>query len=244
MPRLHQILAIEGTTKAETNRAITDAYQRLQKGPLLSGISKTYAPLAEDGDRYPSESTLVQVVAKSVLDDVKGQFNKLFDLTATKDFGNMTATADVVLLDGTVLIEKAPATYLLWLEKQLTDLSTVVRKLPVLDPSEVWSWSDEAACYVTQPAETAKSKKVPRVLSKAKATDKHPEQVEVWQEDIVVGYWSTTKFSGALQAKEVQDMFERIQEVRDAVKIARSTANETEVESRKIAGTLLTYIFG
>jgi hypothetical protein len=33
---------------------------------------------------------------------------------------------------------------------------------------------------------------------KAEATEKHPAQVEVYHEDVVVGQWKTVKFSGAL----------------------------------------------
>jgi len=39
-----------------------------------------------------------------------------------------------------------PATYLLFLEKQLTDLHTLVSKLPVLDASETWVFDQAADC--------------------------------------------------------------------------------------------------
>lgn len=47
---------------------------------------------------------------------------------------------------------------------------------------------------------------VPRNHVKAEATDKHPAQVEVYHEDVPVGYWTTVKFSGALPARRVNEL--------------------------------------
>ena len=62
----------------------------------------------------------------------------LFDITATKDWANCTARANVVL-DGKPLLEDVPATYVLFLEKQLSDLHTFVGKMSELDPGSDWS---------------------------------------------------------------------------------------------------------
>ncbi|MBA2680632.1 MAG: hypothetical protein H0U76_19830 [Ktedonobacteraceae bacterium] len=50
------------------------------------------------------------------------------------------------------------------LEKQLVDLHTFVRKLPVLDPSETWTLDSSADCWATEPVQTLKTKKVPPAL--------------------------------------------------------------------------------
>ena len=89
-------------------------------------------------------------------------------------------------------------TYLLFLEKQLTDLHTFVKKLPVLDAAEAWAFDEATDAYSTAPTQTTRTKKVPRNHVKAEATEKHPAQVEVYFEDVLVGYWTTVKFSGAL----------------------------------------------
>ena len=52
--------------------------------------------------------------------------------------------------------------------------------------------------------QTLRTKKVPRNHVKAEATEKHPAQVEVYYEDVAVGYWTTVKFSGALPAQPRQ----------------------------------------
>lgn len=129
-----------------------------------------------------------------------GTLTRLFDVTATKDWANRTAAADVVV-DGTVLLPQVPVPYLLFLEKQLTDLHTFVRKLPVLDASEAWNLDPSTDAWKTDPVRTIRTKKVPRNHVKAEATEKHPAQVEVYYEDVPVGYWTTVKFSGALSAR-------------------------------------------
>lgn len=241
--KLHQVLAVEKDVRNTSMRRVTDTYQQLGKPALLSGISRTYTPKDEDGDMLPPESTLVQVNAREALQHAKTEFIRMWDIVATKDFGNLNATADVMLEDGTVLIEGAPTTYLLWLEKELDHLHTLVSKLPTLDPSETWTWDDNVAAYVTQPTQTVRSKKVPKAFTAAPATDKHPAQVQVFQEDVQVGTWETIHFSGALPATEVKDLVDRVNAVRKAVKEARARANETEVEQKNVATAVFDYIF-
>jgi hypothetical protein len=243
MTKLHQILAVEKDIRSTTNRRITDGYQQLQRPGPLSGLARVYTPKDEDGDYQPPESTLVQVSARTVLNDSREQFEQLWDVVATKDFGNLHATADIILEDETVLAGGVPTTYLLWLEKELNDLHTVVSKLPVLDPSEEWTWSDENDAYVTNVTRSVRTKKVPKAFVKAPATDKHPAQVEVFTEDVQVGTWETRKFSGALPAAEVREMTDRVNAVRKAVKEARSRANETDITQQHVAAPILDYIF-
>lgn len=244
MTKQHQILAVEKDVRQSTNRVITDGYQQLQKPTLITGIARNYQPKDEDGDRLPSESQRVQVTASEVLSRSKGAFERLWNTVATKDFGNTVATADIVLKDDTVLMSNVPATHLLWLEKELNDLHTIVSKLPVLDPTEEWTFDPNTGTYATAPVETTRTKKVPKVLTLAQATDKFPAQVETYQEDVIVGTWETRKFSGALPATEVNALLERVYDVREAVKVARSKANDTEVTQQAVAGPILDYVFG
>jgi hypothetical protein len=242
--KLNQIVAIEKGVKTTSGRALTDAYHTIQKAPLLSGISRTYRPKDDDGDQLPPESTLVQTKVADVLKDVAGAMTRLFDVVATKDVTNCSAKADVKLPDGTVILSQAPVTYLLWLEKQLVDLHTFVGKLPTLDPSERWTYDANTGAYVTEPTETTRTKKVPRNWVKAEATDKHPAQVEVYHEDIVVGYWTTVKFSGASPADVVRQMQDRVNTLIEAVKKAREEANSVEVTDINVGDQIFGYLFG
>lgn len=240
--KLNQIIAIEKGTKSRSLQELTEAHHALQKPALLSGISRTYRPKDEEGEQLPSESTKVQIKAEDIIRDTVESLTRLFDVVATKDWANCKAKADVVV-DGKKLLSNVPATYLLFLEKQLVDLHTFIKKLPVLDASETWTFDPSADCWATEPVQTVKTKKVPRNHVKAEATDKHPAQVEVYYEDITVGYWRTVKFSGALPAKRVNELLARAEKLQEAVKFAREEANNMEVEDVKTGAAIFNYLF-
>ena len=242
MARLNQIIAIEKGIKSGTLRDLTDAHHGLQKPALLSGISRTYQPKDEEGEQLPAESTKVQIKAEDVIRKTVEVLARLFDVTATKDWTNCRARADVVV-EGRTLLAQVPATYLLFLEKQLVDLHTFVKKLPVLDAAETWVFDSSADCWATEPVQTVRTKKVPRNHVKAEATDKHPAQVEVYHEDVTVGYWRTVKFSGALPARRVNEVLARVERLQEAVKFAREEANSTEVDEQKVGERLFDYLF-
>ncbi|MEL7433156.1 MAG: hypothetical protein AAFN11_04345 [Chloroflexota bacterium] len=242
MPKLNQIIAIEKSIKSQSLRELTDAHKTLQKENLLGGIARTYRPRDDEGEQYPPESTRVQVRADDVIDQTTSVLIKLFDVTATKDWANGDAKADVVV-DGETLLSDVPVTYLLFLEKQLTDLHTFINKLPTLDPSELWSYDEATDAWATEPVQTTKTKRIPRNHVKAEATKEHPAQVEVYYEDIVVGNWQTIKYSGALPASRVAVLKERVRALQEAVKFAREEANSAEVDEQTVGETIFNYIF-
>ncbi|GGX60701.1 hypothetical protein GCM10010515_30620 [Streptomyces fructofermentans] len=241
--KLNQIIAVEKGIKSKSHQDLTAAHHGLQKPALLAGISRTYQPKDEEGEQLPPESTRVQVQAEDVLRETAATLTRLFDVTATKDWANCTARADVKV-DGQVLVADVPVSYLLFLEKQLTDLNTFVRKLPVLDASESWVQDPSTDAWKTEPVRTLRTKKVPRNHVKAEATDKHPAQVEVYYEDIPVGYWTTVKFSGALPARRVNELLGRVEKVQQAVKFAREEANGADVTDKRVGDAVFGYLFG
>jgi hypothetical protein len=242
MARLNQIIAVEKGIKSRSFQELTDTHQVLQKPAMLSGIARTYRPKDEEGEQFPPESTKVQIKAEDIIRQTVEVLTTLFDATATKDWTNCHARADIVV-DGNVLLSQVPATYLLFLEKQLVDLHTFVKKLPVLDASETWTFDPSADCWATEPVQTVKTKKIPRNHVKAEATDKHPAQVEVYYEDVVVGHWRTVKFSGALPAQRVNELLGRVERLQQAVKFAREEANNIEAEERKVGEAVFRYLF-
>jgi hypothetical protein len=242
MPKLCQIIAIVEDVKGQTKTKLTAAYHKLQQTKLLFGISRTYAPLHEDGVKLPAESTLVQVLAKNVVDETAKYTQILFDICATRDWGNCEASADVVV-DGKVLLTKAPVPFLLFLSKQLEDLHTFVEKLPVLDPSEAWSWDTGTDCYRTQGRQTIKTSKKPVAFVKVQATKEHPAQVDIVQQDIAEGTWSEVKFSGALPASTVIELVSRVEKLQAAVLFAKEEANSIAV-SDKSTKPMFDFLFG
>ncbi|MGP3961289.1 DUF7873 family protein [Nonomuraea sp. 3N208] len=243
MTKLNQILAVEKGVKADVQRKVTDVYHTVQKAPLLSGISRTYQPIDDEGEQLPPESTRVQVKVEDVVKDAADALTRLFDVTATKDVANCSAKADVVV-EGRVLLEGVPVTYLLFLEKQLVDLRTLISKLPTLDPSETWTLDENTDTWRTEPVKTTRTKKVPRNHVLAEATEHHPAQVQVFTEDVVVGYWTKIAFSGAVPQRRVNELLDRLTKLQDAVKYAREEANSVEVADRRIGDALFGYLLG
>lgn len=230
--KLNQIVAAEKGQKSRITADVTKVYHNLQKPALYGGFTKTYKPRDEEGDRYPDEGVLVQ---RHVADDllaVADKLTQLFDVTLTKDVANTQTTGTVRLGDREIVT--APVPFLLFLEKQLLDVRTVLAKVPTLDPSEVWELDRDTALYRTKPTASFKTKKVPQVLVKYPATDRHPAQTEVFTNDEIVGEWTTTKLSGAMSTRRRDELLERVNVLIDAVKHAVEEANQHEVTQQRI----------
>lgn len=245
MTRLNQFLAIEKSAKAEGERSLTDAYQNLTKvDALFTGISREYQPRDEEGESLPGEKTEVKQTIAETLATVEKGMTRLFDVTLTKDVGNTTAKADVVV-DGNTILADVPVTYLLFLEKKLVDFRTFVSKLPTLDPGKKWA-TDEAledGVWASDARLTTKTKKIPRNHELAPATDKHPAQVQMYHEDVVVGDWTTIDFSGAVPASRRSELLERVTKLQDAVKQAREAANSIDVSDQHAGEKVFGYLF-
>jgi len=244
MTKLSQIIAVEKGVKSDATRRVTDLHRDVQKQPLLSGISRTYQPRDDEGDKLPPESTRVQINAEDVLSQAAGILTRLFDVTLTKDTANCVARADV-LIDGEPLLRDVPVTYLLFLEKQLTDVHTFAAKLPLLDPAEDWEPDRDpvSGAHRTKPVQTVRNKKIPRNHVLSEATREHPANVQVYMEDVPAGDWTTIKFSGAIPATRQRQLLDRIEELQRAVKYAREEANATEVTDRNAGEAIFSYLF-
>lgn len=227
--RLNQIIAVEKSIKQKATEMLTALYKGVQHAALFEGFVKKYRPLQEGGEQYPPETKRVQLKATEVVRDALAALHELFDVTLVKDTGNTVAKADVVV-DGVTLMKDVPASYLLFLEKQLTDLHTLVSKMPLLDNAEEWEFDKNAEVWKAAPTTTVRTKKIQKPLVLYPATDKHPAQTQLITEDETVGHWDMVKFSGAMSLPEGRAMVLRIERLKQAVKFAREQANEAPVQ--------------
>lgn len=242
MPKLNQIVAIEKGVKSRVYGDFTELHKSSQKPELFSGFSKNYRKKDEEGEDYPPEQKKVQLEATEVLGRVSKLLAELFDVTATKDYANCHAFADVVV-DGQTLVKDAPVPLLLFLEKQLTDLHTFIDKMPALDSADDWSLDVNSGLYKTAPIATHRTKKVQKPVVLYEATEKHPAQTQLITEDVVVGYWDTVKQSGALPIPRKRELLERLEKLSEAVKFAREKANGEDAEEKKLGEALFGYLF-
>lgn len=240
---LSQVVAIEKDVKDKAAQEFARAQGLLSNSGKLAGIARSYTPLDDKGTILPPESTRVQVKVKHVLRDVQTQLIALFDVVATKDWTNCIAKADITV-DGKVLLASVPATYLLFLEKQLAEILAFVKKTPTLDAAETWSHDPGQDCWATPPVETIRTKKDKQTKVVFEGNQHHPPQFLVWDVDVPEGRWRTIHYSGAMQASDLNALIERIEKLQRAVKFAREEANRTDVEQKKVGETLLHYLFG
>ncbi len=243
MAKLNQILAIEKGLKTRVYGEFTDLHQATQKPALMNGFQKSYQPRDEDGETYPTESQKVQYQASEILERVAKGLAELFDITATKDWANCTARANVVV-DGKNLLEDVPATYLLFLEKQLSDLHTFVTKMVELDPGSDWAVDPSTGLYKTDTTSTQRTKKVQRPITLYEATKEHPAQTQLITEDVVAGQWMTIKYSGAIAIPRKKQVLARIEKLSNACKFAREQANASEAPEKKLGKEVFDFLFG
>lgn len=243
MGRLNQLIAVIPSIKQRTQAAITAAYQRLKKEDDLAGIVKSYEPVdAEDLEKISTESKLVQVKVPDLIAQAVAAWTEAIDAVASQDYTNCQAVADVKV-DDVVVLKKVPVTHLLYLEKVLVDANTFIEHLPVLNPSDEWSWDSSNGVWVTPSKRTHRTRKVKKSFVAHEGNDKHPPQVQVFDEDIIVGYYDTKKFNGAITAAQKNRMRERVRKYSDAVKRAREEANMVDVVKITHGEDLLRQIF-
>lgn len=229
--------------KARSYSDIGELHKKNQKPDLFNGLSRTYQKNADDGEELPAENKKVQLKVSEVLKQLSRYSSDLFEVTARKDWTNMTAKASIKVGEQTILTD-VPVTYLLFLEKQLTDLRTIVDALPILDEAETWKLDEASGIYKSEPVNTHRTKKVQKPIVLYDATDKHPAQTQMITEDIIAGHWHQQKHSGAIALMEKQKLSERVNELLLAVKEAREAANTVEeVASPDIGEAIFGYLF-
>jgi hypothetical protein len=240
--KLNQVIAIEKGAKNRIYSAITELHKNSQKPDLYYGFNKSYESKEEGGEQFPPEQKKVVMRSEDVLGEARKLFTEIMDITATKDFANMSACADIKIGEN-VLVKDVPVPYLLFLEKQLTDLRTFIDKLPVLDEADDWSKDEASGLFKTASLKTHRTQKVSEPIVLYDATKEHPAQTQLITKDVVVGYWNQVKHSGAITRGDKRQLLEKVERVLEAVKTAREEANSVEAPNKKVGADILDYLF-
>lgn len=240
--RLNQVVAVEKPLKQRVERWLSDAYKTLQKPDLFEGHTKTYQPKEEGGDTLPEDNRHVQQNATSILKEASKLWTELLDVSLTRDLANCEAKADVEV-DGNVLLEKVPATFLMLLEKHLNDIHSLIAKTPTLDPAKKWTFDKDSGLSRTEAQRTVRTMKVNDVITLAPATDKHPAQAQLVQVDKSVGFWNTTHLSGAISPVAQKNMLAAVEKLMASVKKAREEANGVIAPDKKVGDRLFQWIW-
>lgn len=241
---LHQIVAVVKDRKNKAKTSLTTAYETLKQGNLFNGFRKTFVPLQEvEGvvDIVPQEIKRTQTNVQEIFNSLKTVLVENIDVVATQDYGNTKAVADLTF--GTYTINNVPATHLLFLESTVEDLITAINAVPTLDPNERWTWNANENNWWSEIVLTMRAKKTKRPLLMAPATDKHPAQTQLIEEEVQTHRIETIKSSGAMPLVTKTELLRRANNLLEEIKKTRQRANQTMVEQQNIGQKLFDYIF-
>jgi hypothetical protein len=239
MSKLHEKLAVMNDLNGQAAKAQADLISTLanrkdhfrEKLTTFRSNEEGVAPVVE-------ETSPLQTTVGNELNWVSKFLAKAMNVSSEIHWGNTLAAADVVLEDGTDLLISVPATELLELEKRLNDVSTLFSQIPTLDPAKGFALDPDRGGEIFKARDVVKNrtKKIAKPIVLYEATPEHPAQVQLAAEDIVVGEISTQEWSGLLTPAQKSELLSRLEEVKRAVKTARSKANAQDVTAKSDNG--------
>lgn len=245
MTKLNQIVALAQGAKQDANKRTAPLFHTVKNAAMFAGITQRYRPAEEGGQMLPDDNAEVQYTVDQILRTFANANTRMLDLVSTNENANMSATADVVV-DDVVLIEAAPVTFLMQFQKFVEqEVRGLIRDLPVQDPAETWTASDSsrAGIFEAPSRETFRTAKVAKPIVLYDATDKHPAQTQLITEDVIVGYWEKKRFTGAVSQARKDALMARVEQLVDAVKVAREGANDREVTDKPVGEQVFNFLF-
>lgn len=250
--QLHEVIAVEKDARQTASKIIVETGATFSKRhQLFSTHSKLYEALNETDKEKPEEEAAQPITTVGdKLDYFQKHIIRLFDIILQKEEANTRAKQDIVIEkddERIVLATGVPVAALVQLENVLESIrSQVYDAIPTLDPTKQWT-NDEAAGkgkHMTGVTTRQRTVKQARPITLSPATDKHPAQVQLVNEDVPVGTWKTVYYSGMLSPAEKSELLSRVDTVLEGVKKARARANTVEVSSATIGKAIFKYING
>jgi hypothetical protein len=239
--QLHQLLAVENDRKQQANNIIDETIETFsKKHDHFDGIIKIYKSYNDADQKIPPETKEIVTSVKAKIDYSKQAIVKGIDAQISKEETNASGTVKAELKIDNVSFGELSATALLALEQHLVKIRSMYKVIPTLDPTKKWDIKDE--WYETEKEIRYRTEKKVEKIIKYEATKEHPAQVELVQIDRQVGEYETIYKSGKISSFQKSKLLERIDKLIDAIKTARSKANECEVKNIKIGDMLFNYI--
>lgn len=252
-PHLYELLAVEQEKRSIAERARGQTLESFRSNQAhFTGLRRTFKPFAVDetqgetaGERLEAETHLVKTVAEE-LDRMRAHIVDAFDVSYQIDEGNTRARADVVI-DGDVIAEGVPATFLLQLEKRLREIRVVLKEVPTFDPVRRWdrdTSADKQHVLRAEPVVTLRKQRVRKYNVMCEATKEHPAQIDVVEIDEPVGEIRAYDWTGMISPGRKAALLSRLDSMIEAVKTARARANSIEIDpTRRVADKILEHVF-
>ena len=245
--KLHEILAVEGDLEKVASNIIAEAKVTFNKKTnLFQGLVKTAEMFDDDAPTPAPEEVKREDTVPSKLNYVAKAVASWLDVVYQKECTNQEANADLIV-DGTVIAEGLPATFLLGLEAKLKRMRDMYIEMPTLQPGIRWEPAPDMGKNVfatVSPIERFITNKQVKSTILYEATKEHPAQIDKWTEDVKVGRYLVHNNSGMITPATKAEILGRLDKLAQAAKTARMRANTAEVDTVKIGKTLMDYING
>lgn len=246
MGKLHELLAVESDLEGVFKKVVEEGIHTLSKKPDHFLASQKKLEMFDENKQNENSEERKEMVTTVLdkLDYIAGFTVTYFDAVYQKERTNQLATADLVV-DGVTLAAKLPATFLLGMETKLKRVREIYESIPTLAPGIKWEEDPTLgkgvykAVYPDVKLRTAKTFQH-KIL--VQPTDKHPAQIEKWEEQIPVGKYTTTTQCSMLSPAKKSVFLGKIDRLIQGCKQARQRANSTEVEKAEIGKTLIDFI--
>lgn len=239
--QLHQLLAVENERKIQANNILQETIDTFsKKHDHFDGLIKTYEAHEEEGQKIPPEIKEIVTTVKDKLTYSQQAISKGIDAQISKEETNASGIVKTELKIGDTTFGDLSATSLLALEQFLVKVRNMYKVIPTLDPTKKWNKKDNI--YETDQEVKYRTEKKIEKFVKYEATKEHPAQVDLVTIDRQVGEYLTIYKSGKITPFQKSQLLEKIDKLIDAVKQARSKANESEVKNMKIGNKIFQYI--
>ncbi len=241
--KLHEILAIEQDRKNKSNQSIGESRKVFTKNEtIFDGMVKKYIPTEENAEQIPDERKEMVSTVKALLNKTLEPVVVAMDATLSKEETNASGVAKAELVVEGKKFGTYSATTLLALESHLSKVLDLYKAIPTLDTSRKWNFDDKNDFYRTEEEIKFRTIKRPKVIVKYEATEKHPAQTELLNIDFQVGKYETTYFSGKVTPTQKAQLINRLEELIESVKIARSKANNVNVKNVKLGEKIFDFV--
>lgn len=232
MPKLHEVLAVEGTKEGVAKTTAQQAQALFSRGTdrFMAQVKSTKM-LGEDAVNPPDEVTESSFTVTQVVKELISKMGSYWDVIQQKEGTNQVAKADLRIGDK-VLLTDVPATFLLGMEKRLKAFKEVIVEAPVLPVGIAFELDKDKGLGVYKAVHIERRNKtektiVPIILSPA--TKEHPAQVEKLVKDVTVGHIDLQEWSTMWPQKTKQQVIDRLDDLIQACLLARQAANNVDV---------------
>jgi len=247
MGKLCEVIAVEGELEAANKKILEETKSTFKnKAILFTGALKRYEPFDEEerARETVEEEKKIDTTVNAKLDYMFRHFIRYLDAVAQKEATNQIAKDDVII-NGVKVLENVPATVLLGLESKLRILKDVLNEMPTNQPGVKWELDPSQGDNVykrERDEETFKTRKEPKSTVLYEATKEHPAQIEKWNENVNIGKYITTHWSGMLSPAKKSELLGRLDTLARAVKQARQRANTAEVVDIHVGEKIVQFI--